>query len=338
VRVACSGDLHSGATTRDAGLSTMEAMNDPDGPVIQVDGLTKRYGHRTAVDSLTFTVPRGVVAGFIGPNGAGKTTTLAMLLGLVAPTGGRGRVLGVDLARPADFLPRVGALIETPALYPGLTGVENLRAVAALGHHDRARIPVVLEQVGLADRGDDRFGTYSLGMKQRLGIAAALLGDPELLVLDEPTNGLDPVGIREIRTLIASLAGAQRTVLVSSHLLSEIEQICDHLVIIERGSGVYSGPTAGFGSGSDPTLLLVPEHPADLEGLCMVLTADRFDADVDDVAGHVVVRLGRGEDARHAAAATNRLAHAHGIVLAGLGQHHERLEDRYLSLVTGGAR
>src|SRR6478752_99479 len=211
----------------------MGAMTTPTAdPIIRVEALTKRYGHRVAVDSLSFEVPRGVVAGFIGPNGAGKTTTLAMLLGLVAPSAGVGQVLGVDLGHPAGYLGRVGALIETPALYQGLTAVENLRVLTALGDHDRSRISIVLEQVGLADRAGDRFGTYSLGMKQRLGIAAALLGDPDLLILDEPTNGLDPVGIREIRTLIASLTSEQRTVLVSSHLLSEVEQICDHLVII----------------------------------------------------------------------------------------------------------
>ena len=138
----------------------------------------------------------------------------------------------------------------------------------------------MLEQVGLADRAGDRFGTYSLGMKQRLGIAAALLGDPDLLILDEPTNGLDPVGIREIRTLIASLTSEQRTVLVSSHLLSEVEQICDHLVIIEGGAGIYSGTTAGFTGSSDRELWIVPEHDADLDALWLLLTTDRFVAQI----------------------------------------------------------
>jgi ABC-2 type transport system ATP-binding protein len=309
-----------------------------DGPVIQVEALTKRFGSRTAVDSLSFEVPRGVVAGFIGPNGAGKTTTLAMLLGLVQPTSGRASVLGTDLAHPERYLPAVGALIETPALYPGLTGVENLKVLAALGRHDRARIPVVLDQVGLAERGDDRFGTYSLGMKQRLGIAAALLGDPQLLVLDEPTNGLDPVGIREIRDLIASLTTEQRSVLVSSHLLGEVEQICDHLVVIEDGAGVYSGPTTGFVGTGERLLLVVPEADDDLDELCRLLAADRFDAQVEHGAHRVVVPLEPDDDQRHAAADVNRLAHAHGIVLAGLGVQEERLEDRYLALVAGGDR
>jgi ABC-2 type transport system ATP-binding protein len=291
-----------------------------------------------AVDSLSFEVPRGVVAGFIGPNGAGKTTTLAMLLGLVAPTSGSGHVLGVELGRPADYLPVVGALIETPALYAGLTGTENLRALAALGDHDRARIPVVLEQVGLADRAGDRFGTYSLGMKQRLGIAAALLGDPDLLILDEPTNGLDPVGIREIRNLIGSLAGEDRTVLVSSHLLSEVEQICDHLVIIEAGAGIYSGPTDGFSGALERQLWVVPEHDSDLEALGLFLLAADFEASVAGTDGRIVVELDPEGDDRKVAAAVNRLAHEHGIVLAGLHPHQDRLEDRYLSLVAGGTR
>ena len=310
----------------------------PSDPVIRVDGLTKRFGDRLAVDALTFDVPRGVVAGFIGPNGAGKTTTLAMLLGLVAPSGGSGEVLGTDLGRPAAYLPRVGALIETPALYAGLTGVENLRALAALGDHDRARIPVVLEQVGLGDRGQDRFGTYSLGMKQRLGIAAALLGDPELLVLDEPTNDLDPVGIREIRTLVASLTSEGRTVLVSSHLLGEVEQICDHLVIIEAGAGVYSGPTTGFEGVGDRRLQVVPEHDGDLPALLAVLRDAGFTVDAGPDDDGLWVHLGPGDDDRRTAAAVNRRAHDGGIVLAALHTHQDRLEDRYLSLVAGGAR
>ncbi|UDY37429.1 ABC transporter ATP-binding protein [Dermatobacter hominis] len=310
----------------------------PPAPVIRVEGLTKQYGDRLAVDSLSFDVPRGVVAGFIGPNGAGKTTTLAMLLGLVAPSGGGGEVLGVSLDRPAEYLPRVGALIETPSLYPGLTGVENLRVLAALGDHDRTRIPVVIDQVGLAGRGEDRFGTYSLGMKQRLGIAAALLGDPELLVLDEPTNGLDPVGIREIRTLVASLTSEGRTVLVSSHLLGEVEQICDHLVIIEAGAGVYSGPTAGFRGGAGRQLQVVPEHDGALVALADVLRAAGYDLELAADRPELLVELGPGDDERRVAAAVNRQAHEHGIVVAGLHPHQERLEDRYLSLVAGGAR
>src|SRR5262245_31056362 len=164
-------------------------MNTQRPPAVITQGLTKRYGGRAAVDNLSLEVPAGVVAGFIGQNGAGKTTTMAMLLGLVTPSAGNATVLGTSLDDPASYLRRVGALIETPAFWPGLTGIENLRVAATLGGHDPARIPEVLDLVGLRGRGGDRFGQYSLGMKQRLGIAAALLGEPELLVLDEPTNG-----------------------------------------------------------------------------------------------------------------------------------------------------
>ncbi len=210
-------------------------------PVLAVEGLTKRYGARVAVDALTVELPRGVVAGFIGPNGAGKTTTMAMLLGLVRPSAGTGTVLGEPLHRPERYLSRVGALVEGPALWPALTGTQNLRALARLGGHDEAHIPALLDLVGLRDRAEDRFGSYSLGMKQRLGIAAALLGDPGLLVLDEPTNGLDPVGMSEMRDLIGRLAADDRTVLVSSHLLSELEQVSDWLLVIDQGRLVYAG-------------------------------------------------------------------------------------------------
>jgi ABC-2 type transport system ATP-binding protein len=302
---------------------------------IRVDGLTKAYGGRVAVENLTFHVPRGVVAGFIGPNGAGKTTTMAMLLGLVEPSSGTGDVLGVPLAHPSAYVPRVGALIESPALYPGLTGTENLRVLAAMGGKGPTKIPELLELVGLADRGGDRFGQYSLGMKQRLGIAGALLGEPELLILDEPTNGLDPIGMREIRELIARVATAERTVLVSSHLLSEIEQVCDWLVVIERGAGIYAGPAAEFLGGTEPTVGVAPERADDLPVLARLFAADG--RELDATPERLLVAVG-DDDPRSLAARLNRVAHEHGIVLAELGQRHRNLEDRYLNLVQGGTR
>ncbi|MBA3281211.1 MAG: ABC transporter ATP-binding protein, partial [Acidimicrobiia bacterium] len=213
---------------------------------VSVTGLTKSYGGRTAVDDLDIELPSGVVAGFVGPNGAGKTTTMAMLLGLVRPTAGTGTVLGSSIDEPAAYLPRVGALIESPAFYPALSGAENLRVFAIIGGHDTAPIPALLDTVGLGGRGDDRYRSYSLGMKQRLGIAAALLGDPDLLILDEPANGLDPQGVREMRSLIGQVAESGRTVLVSSHDLSELEQVCDWLVLIDTGRSLYQGPTSAL--------------------------------------------------------------------------------------------
>jgi len=189
---------------------------------LSVDGLTRRFGDLVAVNDLTFDVPTGGVVGFVGPNGSGKSTTIRMLLGLITPSGGTGTVLGEPIEHPERFAGRVGALIESPAFVGGLSGRDNLRSLAALRGLPRVRVDEVLELVGLAGREGDKASTYSLGMKQRLGLAAALLPDPELLVLDEPTNGLDPAGIVEIRELLKSWASGGRTVVVSSHLLGEI--------------------------------------------------------------------------------------------------------------------
>jgi ABC-type multidrug transport system ATPase subunit len=197
--------------------------------------LTKRYGsHTVAVDRVSLTVRRGEVYGFLGPNGAGKTTTMRMLLGLIRPTSGAASVLGRRPGHP-ESLARVGALVESPAFYPYLSGRDNLRVIARYAGVPKERIDSALEQVELADRARDKFVTYSLGMKQRLGVAAALLKDPELLILDEPTNGLDPAGMADMRDLIRSLGSGERTVLLSSHLLGEVEQICDRVGVISKG-------------------------------------------------------------------------------------------------------
>jgi ABC-2 type transport system ATP-binding protein len=299
-------------------------------PAVSVHGLTKRYGDRTVVDGFDLDLPAGVVAGFVGPNGAGKTTTMAMLLGLVRPTSGTGTVLGDSIATPAAYLPRVGAMVESPAFYPALTGRENLRMFATVGRHASDRIPALLEIVGLADRGDDRYRTYSLGMKQRLGIAAALLGDPALLILDEPANGLDPQGVHEMRGLIGSLAHSGRTVLVSSHDLSELEQLCDWLVMIEAGRARYQGPAAEFLSDTDSGLGVRPEHDREVDDLVRALVAGGHT--VEHAAGRLLVRHDdlAGDDL---AAAVNRTAHGVGIVLVELNPVRTSLEDRYLALV-----
>ncbi|MBA2337247.1 MAG: ATP-binding cassette domain-containing protein, partial [Acidimicrobiia bacterium] len=180
-------------------------------PALTVNGLTKQYGGHTAVDNLDVELPTGVVAGFVGPNGAAKTTTMAILLGLVRPTAGTATVLGCTIDQPAAYLHRVGALVKSPAFHPSLSGADNLRMLAIVGGHQPASIPGLLHLVGLAGRGDDPYRGYSLGMKQRLGIAVALLDDPELLILDEPANGLDPQGVRDMRGLIGSVADQGRT-------------------------------------------------------------------------------------------------------------------------------
>jgi ABC-type multidrug transport system ATPase subunit len=216
-------------------------MTVDDRYVIRTNELTKLYGERiVAVDRLSMRVPRGEVYGFLGPNGAGKTTTLRMLLGLVRPTSGTALVLGAPPGSPAS-LARAGALIETPAFYPFLSGRDNLRVLSRHAGTPESRIDVVLEEVDLAARASDRFGTYSLGMKQRLGIAAALLKDPELLILDEPTNGMDPAGMAEMRNFIRRVGRGRRTVLLSSHLMAEVEQICDRVAVISKGRIVGEG-------------------------------------------------------------------------------------------------
>ncbi|WP_218103926.1 ABC transporter ATP-binding protein [Thermogemmatispora onikobensis] len=204
---------------------------------LRTRGLTKRYGQRLAVADLNLEVRRGEIFGFLGPNGAGKTTTIRMLLGLITPTAGSIEILGQNLQRqPRLVLPRVGALIETPALYLYLSARDNLRAVASsLGGVSERRIDEILELVGLSNRQKDRVRTYSLGMKQRLGLALALLHDPELLILDEPANGLDPAGIVEMRDLLYKLAAQGKTIFISSHLLSEVQQICTRVAIIRLG-------------------------------------------------------------------------------------------------------
>ncbi|HEV2069079.1 MAG TPA: ABC transporter ATP-binding protein [Acidimicrobiales bacterium] len=302
---------------------------------VSVTGLTKRYGARTVVDHLDIELPTGVVAGFVGPNGAGKTTTMAMLLGLVRPTAGSGTVLGGSIDDPAAYLSRVGALIESPAFYPSLSGSENLRVFATVGGADPGQIPSVLDHVGLTDRAGDCYRGYSLGMKQRLGIAAALLGDPDLLMLDEPANGLDPQGVREMRSLVRRLAGTGRTVLVSSHDLSELEQVCDWLVLIDTGRSLYQGPTRALLDSVAPRLDVVPQRSKDVETLHRLLVASGHQVEMNGERLTVSVD---GTDPRTVAASVNETAFAAGMVLVELTRQHSTLEDRYLSMVQEGVR
>jgi ABC-2 type transport system ATP-binding protein len=211
------------------------------GHVIETTDLTKRYGDVVAVDHLTLRVPQGGVFGFLGPNGSGKTTTMGMLLGLVHPTGGEARIFG-DPARHPATLRRVGAMVETPTFYPYLSGRANLLYFQGIGRRGTpADVDRLLELVDLGKRAGSKYATYSLGMKQRLGIACALLGDPELVFLDEPTNGLDPAGVVEVRELIRDLGKGGRTVVLSSHLLAETELVCDNVAVLSRGKLIAQG-------------------------------------------------------------------------------------------------
>jgi ABC-type multidrug transport system ATPase subunit len=211
--------------------------------IVRTDGLSKRYGDRLAVDSVSLTVRRGEVYGFLGPNGAGKTTTLRMLLGLVRPTSGRATVLGEPPGTPAAVA-RVGALVEGPGFYPYLSGRDNLRVMARYRGGDDGMVDAVLERVDLSARGRDLYSRYSLGMKQRLGVAAALLGEPDLLVLDEPTNGLDPAGMADMRALLVDVAAGGQTVVLSSHLLTEVQEVCDRVGVIAGGRLLTEGTVA----------------------------------------------------------------------------------------------
>ncbi len=222
--------IRSPGAERDPGDTGMAAD-----ALVHTRELTKHYrGGIVAVDRVNLTVRRGEVYGFLGPNGAGKTTTLRMLLGLIRPTGGTARVLSYFPGDPRG-LARIGAMVETPAFYPYLSGRDNLRVLARYCQVPEKQVDGALDTVDLTARGRDKFGTYSLGMKQRLGVAAALLKDPELLVLDEPTNGLDPAGMADMRALIRRLGSGRRSVLLSSHLLGEAQQICDRVGVISRG-------------------------------------------------------------------------------------------------------
>ena len=215
-------------------------------PALRAVALSKAYGKRLAVDHLDLQVDRGELFGFLGPNGAGKTTTIRMALGLIAPTNGSVEILGLEVRHNrAKVLPRVGALVEAPALYGYMSGRNNLRAIGdLLGGVGEKRIDEVLEIVSLTGRDKDRVKTYSMGMKQRLGLAVALLNNPDLLILDEPANGLDPAGIVEMRDLLRGLAGEGKTVFISSHVLSEVQQICTRVAIINHGKLVRVAPVA----------------------------------------------------------------------------------------------
>lgn len=239
------------------------------GQAVETKGLTKRYGDVVAVDDLSLSVPAGSVFGLLGPNGAGKTTIIGSLLGLIRPTSGTMRVFGEDLnGGTDDVVRRIGAIMETPSFYPFMSGRDNLRYFQGIGGGvDPEEIDRLLELVGLSARGDARFHTYSLGMKHRLGLAYALLGDPELLLLDEPTNGLDPAGMAEVRGLIKRLGEGTRTVVLASHLLNEVEQVCDRVAILSHGKVIADGAVSDLIGRGDRLLV----RTTDDEGAAAVL-------------------------------------------------------------------
>lgn len=295
---------------------------------ITTSGLTKTFGKQPAVRNLTIEVPRHTIVGFVGPNGSGKTTTIRMLLGLIRPTSGTGRVLGGSIDHPALYLERVGALIETPAFYPTLSGRANLAVLASLGGISSHRIPELIETVGLAGRERDKVGKYSLGMKQRLGIAAALLPDPELLVLDEPANGLDPAGIIEMRELLRSLRDQGKTVFISSHLLGELEHMADWMVVLKEGEAAYAGPTAELTNRSAGGILLSVETPDQMEKLQGIVKDLGYRAHAQDAGLRVSAP-------REAAGEINRQAMKVGVTLTEIQHLKSTLEDMFLAMISG---
>jgi ABC-type multidrug transport system ATPase subunit len=298
--------------------------------VIETKALTKRYGETIlAVDALDLRVRRGEVYGFLGPNGAGKTTTLRMLLGLVRPTAGDAAVLGAAPGSPAA-LARIGAMIEAPGLYPYLSGRDNLRVLAGHAGAPPERVDAALAETGLIERAGDRASTYSTGMKQRLGVAAALLKDPELLILDEPTNGLDPAGMAEMRSFIRSLAQGGRTVVLSSHLMGEVEQVCDRVGVIRKGVLVAEGTVEQLRGRATLRVRAEPLGEAALlaAGLPEVIEVTTNGA-VLELSADVAT-----------AAAINRALVTAGIEVSEISERRASLEDVFLELTTneGGPR
>ncbi|TFD32309.1 ATP-binding cassette domain-containing protein [Cryobacterium cryoconiti] len=296
----------------------------PDGAVIEFSNITKTFGTVTAVNDLSFTVEPGRVTGFLGPNGAGKTTTLRMLLGLVAPTSGTATIGGIryrDLPRP---LQTVGAALEAASFHPGRTARNHLAVYARAAGLPAARIDAVLHLVGLSAHGGQRVGGYSLGMRQRLGLAFTLLGDPGVLVLDEPINGLDPEGIKWIRGFLRAMADEGRTVLVSSHLLSEVQQSVDDVIIIATGALVHRGTLASLETEAAPRILV--DSP-DRTALAAAL-------------GHAGIEFSVGRTGLLAAAPDAALighvAFLAGVELSALHRERKGLEEAFLALVNGG--
>lgn len=292
---------------------------------IEVQALTKEYGSRRAVDDLTFTVLPGRVTGFLGPNGAGKSTTLRLVLGLDRPTAGTATVGGRAYPTLSEPLRHVGALLDAQAAHGSRTGRDHLRVLAASNRIPDRRVAEVLEETGLASVARRRVRTYSLGMRQRLGIAAALLGDPEVVLLDEPSNGLDPEGIIWIRGLLRRLAEEGRTVLVSSHLMNETASFADHLVVLGRGRLLADTPVREFIHARVEPRVRV--RTTDTTALRAALARHGHDA-VQHEDGHLVVRHARVDD-------IGRLASQAGVALLELAAEEATLEQAYLDLTAG---
>jgi ABC-2 type transport system ATP-binding protein len=316
------------ATTMLAMTSTLPS------PAIETRGLGKSFGSRAALEHIDLVVPRGVAFGFLGANGAGKTTLIRLLLGLAQPTAGSMRILGHDLPDGrAAALARVGAIIEEPRFHPHLTGRENLRVhAAARDAAARGRIDASLARVGLTARADDKVKTYSLGMRQRLGVARCLLGDPELLILDEPLNGLDPAGILEMRRLIREFVEEGRTVLLSSHLLDEVEKTCDVAAIVDQGKVVAQGTIHELVNGGTRAIDIVCHGPAEVVTLLAAVPGVTRAADHEG-AIRVTLSPEAPVDREIVTELLRRLLD-HGVDVERIAPAATSLEDRFLTMTT----
>jgi ABC-2 type transport system ATP-binding protein len=311
--------MGSASTSRPAGAEEEEEAM----AVITIEGLTKRFGQVLAVDDLSFEVDQGTVVGFLGPNGAGKTTTLRMLLGLVTPTAGTARIDGRPYRELADPLRQVGAVLEASSFHPGRSARNHLRVVATAAGLLPARADAVLDQVGLTPAARRRVGGFSLGMRQRLGLATALLGDPQVLILDEPANGLDPEGVHWLRRFLRQLAGQGRTVLISSHVLAEVAQTVDQVVIIAGGRLVTQSTLAALTARTDQ---LVRVRTPQAGALLPLLAAQGIQA-ARDGADQLVATGTTTEVVGKAAAAA-------GIVIYEMGVERSNLEEVFLQLTS----
>ncbi|HEY3405964.1 MAG TPA: ATP-binding cassette domain-containing protein [Ohtaekwangia sp.] len=291
--------------------------------VLSIKGLTKKFGHLCAVNNLNLEVKAGQVFGMLGPNGSGKTTTLGMLMGVVNPTSGDFKWF--DHEPSSSVRKKIGAVLEHPIFYPYLTGQKNLELNAMIKQCPVANIPTVLELVELADRKNDKYRTYSLGMKQRLAIASALLNEPTVLILDEPTNGLDPMGIAEIRGLIKKIAASGKTIILASHLLDEVQKVCTHFAVLKKGSLVYTGPVDEVGKGAETV-----EVNADTANLKELLLTFPGISNINRENGsyHVTLRSGfKSKD-------LNKFLFDKGVVANHLVTQKKSLEKMFLEILS----
>lgn len=302
---------------------------------IEFEGLVKRYGKRTVLNELSFTVPEGSVVGLLGPNGAGKSTAMRVLLGLQKPSGGHARILGHEAGAPGfrDAVRKVGSIIESPPLYKGATALQNLEIrVGAYGMSTRdADVRGILNQVGLAERVDDEVGNFSLGMRQRMGIALALVGDPSIVVLDEPTNGLDPQGAVEIRDLIRSLPGRGATTLLCTHRLAEVEATCDYVVVLRQGELLVQGPLDDVIADAVTSGYRIEVDPSEIERSLRIL--DTLQLGELSVEGGVVSTTQRSEDPSRISRA---LAHE-GVFVRELYAERATLEEAFINIIEEAA-